>query len=65
MWSGHRKTAGTNEQNWDPRMEVDRGDHTQGDQVWNTLGILNACLSHIYIQNATILNLIMGLPRWH
>ena len=44
---------------------VDRGDHTQGDQIWDTLGILNARLSHIYIQNATILNLIMGLPMWH
>lgn len=54
-----------NEQNWDPRMEVDRGDHTQDDQVSDTLGILNASPSHIYIQNAAILNLMLGLPRWH
>lgn len=61
---GLGKTAGTNEQNWDPRMEVDRGDHTQDDQVWDALGILNASppTSTFKMQ---CLTWTLGLPRWH
>lgn len=61
---GLEKTAGTNEQNWDPRMEVDRGDHTQDDQVWDALGILNASPPTSTFKMQQCLTWL-GLPRWH